>query len=102
MRCEKDRVVFWVDVVGSPRVVGSCALVAYPADGGVVSDPFGALLVVARVFGSSAFGVLLVPGGLAGVASSLVWCESMTVKTWALDGHGGWGGWAGVTRAHRA
>lgn len=44
---QKDRVVFWVDVVGSPRVVGSCALVAYPADGGVVSDPFGALLVVA-------------------------------------------------------
>ena len=47
MGCEKDRVVFWVDVVGSPRVVGSCALVADPADGGVVSDPFGALLVVA-------------------------------------------------------
>ena len=35
--------------------------------------------------------MLLVPGGLAGVASSLVCCESMTVETGALDGHGGLG-----------
>ena len=32
--------------------------------------------------------MLLVPGGLAGVASSLVCCESMTVEAGALDGHG--------------
>ena len=35
--------------------------------------------------------MLLVPGGLACVASSLVCCESMTVETGALDGHGGLG-----------
>jgi hypothetical protein len=88
--------VWAVDVVCCPGVVGSWALAADPAVGGVVSDVFGSGGVVASVVGScgvaDCFGL-----GLAGGAAGGVGGEGAAGEAGALDGHGVscWG-WVGV------
>ncbi len=75
-------------MIGSPRIVGSCAFETDPAILCRVADRLGSSLVVASVMRSVRFGMKSVVDRLTVWATAWIAREFATAEAWSGDGHG--------------
>ncbi len=75
-------------MIGSPRIVGSCAFETDPAVLRSVADSLGSSLVVASVMRSRRLGMKTVVDDLAVWATAWTCCEFAATETRSRDGHG--------------